>query len=160
MANYNDIIDGSDLMMFYNGKSISFATSHQLTLTGTTLDVSTKDHGTWGSKKIGKLSWSITSDNLFMLQPFKLFTGLWMDKNPITVVCACKAEPDANPDYYGVVTPTNGWSPLSNSGYTGKAIITNITVNAKDGESATYSITLEGTGALTPYVSTPPPANN
>lgn len=41
----NEIIRGSDLMLFYEGKSLAFATNHQLSLTGNPLEVSSKDHG-------------------------------------------------------------------------------------------------------------------
>lgn len=41
----NTIVRGSDLMLFYNGASLAYATSHQLTLTGNALEVSSKDHG-------------------------------------------------------------------------------------------------------------------
>mgnify|MGYP001065025481 CR=1 FL=1 len=36
--------------------------------------------------------------------------------------------------------------------YTGKVVITSITANAPDNDNATYSVTLEGTGALSPKV--------
>lgn len=48
--------------------------------------------------------------------------------------------------------PVTGWTPEANNGYSGSAVITSITANAPDNENATYSITLEGSGALTKIV--------
>ena len=46
--------------------------------------------------------------------------------------------------------PADGWT--AGGGYTGKVVITSITANAPDNDNATYSVTLEGTGALSPKV--------
>ena len=43
--------------------------------------------------------------------------------------------------------PSTGWSKNDN-GYYGQAIITSIDATANDGDNATYSVSLEGTGAL------------
>jgi len=43
-----------------------------------------------------------------------------------------------------------GWvhATGAGSGYTGNAIITDVSLDAKDDDNATFSITLEGTGGL------------
>lgn len=41
----NTIVKGSDLMLFYDGAALAYATSHQLTLSGNTIEISSKDHG-------------------------------------------------------------------------------------------------------------------
>ncbi len=143
----NTIVKGSDLMLFYNSKSLAYATNHQLSLSGETKDISSKDHGDWTAKTMGKLSWSITSDNLFTDTDYSAMVDLWIAKDPITVVFAVKGNTDSdNGD--GTVVPVTGWTPKAANGYTGKVIITGITANAPDNENATYSITLEGVGAL------------
>lgn len=65
---------------------------------------------------------------------------IWMNREPITVVFAVKSETEY---------PVGGWTPKAGSGYSGSAIVTSITANAADNDNATYSITLEGAGALT-----------
>jgi len=52
----NTIVRGSDLMLFYNGKSLAYATSHKLSLSGEAKEISSKDSGEWTDKMIGKLS--------------------------------------------------------------------------------------------------------
>ena len=44
--------------------------------------------------------------------------------------------------------PTEGWQSNAD-GYKGQAIITSIEATATDGENATYSVQMSGTGALT-----------
>lgn len=135
-------------MLFYNGKSLAFATSHQLSLSGEAKEISSKDSGEWTNKIIGKLSWSITSDNLFTETDYDSMVDLWIKRTPIEVIFAVKGNTGTdNGD--GTVVPTGGWTPKAASGYKGKVVITGITANAPDNDNATYSITLEGAGALT-----------
>jgi hypothetical protein len=66
------ILRGSDLMLFItvNNKptSIAFATSHKLSLSGETVETSTKDSsGKWASKQVNKISWNVTTENLYSL---------------------------------------------------------------------------------------------
>ena len=69
-------IDGSDLMLFIGTgsgqsityKSIAFATSHKLSMSAETVETSSKDSGgKWVSKAVRKLSWNMSTDNLFSL---------------------------------------------------------------------------------------------
>ena len=98
----NTIVRGSDLMLFYNGVSLAYATSHQLSLSGNAIEVSSKDHGEWTSKMIGKLSWSITSDNLFTEEDYSSMVDLWIARTPIEIIFTLKKEAD------GVVIPATG----------------------------------------------------
>jgi hypothetical protein len=96
---------------------------------------------------IGKLSWSITSDNLFTETDYSTMVDLWIARTAIDVIFAVKGNTGTvNAD--GTTVPTAGWTPKAASGYKGKVVITGITANAPDNENATYSITLEGAGAL------------
>jgi len=63
MAN---VINGSDLMLFINGKSLAFATSHKLSISADTTETSSKDSsGSWTTKKVKKLSWTASTENLY-----------------------------------------------------------------------------------------------
>ena len=59
------IIKGDELMLFKNDQSLAFATAHTLTISGSTIDISSKDHGYWGASEIGNITWEITSENLY-----------------------------------------------------------------------------------------------
>lgn len=141
-----NIIKGDDLMLFdADGHSIAYATQHTLTITADAADISSKDHGFWGGSEINKITWEITSENLYTTTAYDdLFTKM-IAKQAITVYFGMKTET-------GTGTVVDGdyeyWSKKANSTYTGKAFITSLTANANSGENATFSVTLTGTGKI------------
>lgn len=55
------------------------------------------------------------------------------------------------PDADGHVVPSGGWESAGDL-YGGKVTISNIDLNADNGSVATYSVTFNGHGALTPQL--------
>ena len=141
------IVKGDELMLFKDNKSLAYATSHTLSITGNTVDISSKDHGYWGASEIGNITWEITSENLYVDTEFDgLFTSM-VEKSPITVTFGHANAYNAN----GLGDSSTYWIPDASVGakyYEGPAVITSLQANANTGENATYSITLTGTGAL------------
>lgn len=136
------VINGSDLMVFVGGKSIALATSHSLSISGDTTDISNKDlgGGTWSAGKVSKLSWTAQSSNLYSITGFNTLFNLMAAKTEVTLVFALKKE---------TALPSDGhWTPATTGTYTGTAVITGLEVNAQDGDNATFSVTFTGTGAL------------
>jgi predicted secreted protein len=67
-----NVINGSDLMLFIKVgelyQSIAFATSTKLSMSTETVETSSKDSGgKWVNKAPRKLSWNMSTDNLFSL---------------------------------------------------------------------------------------------
>lgn len=151
------IIKGDDLMLFIpngsNGyKSIAYATSHTLTMSAETVDINTKDHGEWGSTTVNKISWSISTENLYTDEDFDVLFEAMVAKTPITIVFGAKAEAqsvivaDGDAPYY---TPANGDVAHANAYMkTGKVLITSLVANTPSGENATYTAEFQGVGAL------------
>ena len=137
MAN---ILLGTDLMLFKDNKALAVATSCKFTISANAMDISNKDSGKWTSKKAGKLSWNASSDNLFILEEYTTLVGLMTSRTEVDIQFSTVSNPDKADDA--------DWAANSD-GYEGKAIITSIDVNANDGETATYTVQFEGTGALT-----------
>ena len=141
----NTIIKGDDLMLFDEaGKSLAFATSHTLSISADAVDTSSKDHGIWKANEVNKINWELTSENLYTNGAYDTLMEKMVARQPITVYFGTKKETDADKtvadgDY------TN-WTGAS--GYTGKVLITSLSVNANTGENATYSATFTGTGKL------------
>ena len=141
----NTIIKGDDLTLFDEaGKSLAFATSHTLSISADAVDTSSKDHGIWKANEVNKINWELTSENLYTNDAYDTLMGKMVARQPITVYFGTKKETDADKtvadgDY------TN-WTGAS--GYTGKVLITSLSVNANTGENATYSATFTGTGKL------------
>ena len=140
MAN---VILGTDLMLFKANKALAVATSCKLTINANAMETSSKDSGKWTSKKAGKLSWNASSDNLFTIADYTELVDAMISRTEVDLQFSTVSNSDANNDI-----PSDGWK-ANTDGYSGKAIITSIDVNAPDGENATYTVSFEGTGALT-----------
>lgn len=140
-------VRGEELMVFLNNKSIAYATSHTLNITGNTIDISSKDHGYFGASEIGNITWEVTSENLFTDGEYDtLFTAM-LAKTPVTLVFGRAKNYNAN----GLGESQDNWSPddtQSSKYYQGPAVITSLNLTANTGEMATFSVTFTGNGAL------------
>ena len=140
-------VKGGDLMAFVGGKSIAFATSHTLEINAETANTSNKDEGggDWESSEVSILSWSVSSDNLFSFdgegQKYDELFDMMIAKTPVALVFCKKSETATD-------VPTGGWT-VSTPKYTGNAVITSLSLNAQNGEYATFSVQFQGVGALT-----------
>lgn len=140
-------IKGGDLMLFISGTSIAYATSHTLEINGETQDTSNKDEGGggWASSEVSILSWNASSENLYSLdgegKNFGDLFDLMVAKEPITAVFSKKSESTTD-------VPEGGWTSAAPK-YTGQLVITNLSLNAPNGEYATYTVQFQGVGALT-----------
>lgn len=149
------IIDGGDLMLFVNGHSIAFATSHSLSISTETSETTNKDiRGGWAASKVKKFSWTCNTENLYANAgsgtTFADLFDLMVAKTEITAIFGLKSQ-GASAD-----VPTTGWTPatsLSDSTtvnyYTGSVVITSLEVNAPDDDNATFTCEFTGCGALT-----------
>ncbi len=141
------IINGSDLMLFINGKSIAMSTSHKLSITAETAEISHKDvGGAWGASAVKKLSWETSTENLFSSSSttgngYDELFNLMIAKTPIDAVFSTTEN---------IVDdmPTGGWTVPTSGCYKGKVIITSLELNAQSGENATFTASFKGTGAL------------
>ncbi len=139
------IIKGDDLMLFdEDGNSLAFATSHQLTVSADAVETSSKDGGVWASNEVNKISWELTSENLYTANSYDKLMDLMLTRTAIQVYFGTKKENDPNKTV--VDGDYNCWTGAK--GYTGKVFITSLTANASTGENATYSATFTGTGKL------------
>ena len=129
-------IKGQELMLFLGGKSIAYATSHTLEISAETADTSNKDEGggDWAS-----------SENLFTTDGngsgYDTLFDYMIKKTPIDAVFGQKKET-------AVDVPTQGWTANTTGVYEGKVVITSLSLNAPNGEYATYSVQFTGVGAL------------
>lgn len=139
-------IKGGDMMLFLGGKSIAYATSHTLEITGETTDTSNKDEGggDWSSQEVSILSWSASSENIYSEDGqgdnFDDLYDLMIAKQPIDAVFARKSETTTD-------VPEGGWTSKKPT-YEGKVVITSLSLNAPNGEFASYTAQFQGVGAL------------
>lgn len=142
-------IKGGNLMLFINGKSIAYATNHTLEISAETKDTSNKDEGggNWAAEEVGLLSWTASSENLYSTDgagtKYEDLYDAMIAKTPIAAVFCLRSEADSVTS-----VPQNGWTP-SVPKYTGNVIITSLSLNAPNGEYATFTANFNGVGALT-----------
>lgn len=140
-------IKGQELMLFLGGKSIAYATSHTLEISGETADTSNKDEGggDWATSEISKLSWTASSENLFSTDgsggTYDALFDYMIKKTPIDAVFGLKKETTTD-------VPATGWTAATTGVYEGKVVITSLSLNAPNGEYATYSVQFTGVGEL------------
>jgi predicted secreted protein len=141
------VINGNELMLFINGKSIAYATSHTLNISGDAKDVSSKDNvGGWNDSEMGNLSWTVNSENLMANAGngyvFDDLFDLMIAKEKIDVVFTRRAG--------GVSAEigNDGWSIGTETQYQGQVLITSLEQAASNGENATMKIDMTGCGQL------------
>lgn len=141
---------GKDFMLFVGGKALALATSCKLSISAETIDTQSKDSGIWTEKDIKKLSWNGSSENLFSaddkVNGYDVLLDLMLKRKPIEAKFGIPANADSDE------VPSFGWT-LPAASYSGNVLITNLELNAPDGDKATFSATFEGTGKLNPRVS-------
>jgi len=137
---------GGDMMLFVATKPVAFSSAAKLDISLKTRDIGSKDSGHWDEKAAGKMSWTASSDALMCddltgtgnSTYSDLFTAM-ETRTPLAIVFATAA--GTAPDF--TISAVAGKSKFTGSGF-----ITSLSMNAPDNESATYSISFEGTGAL------------
>ena len=134
------------MMLFVATKPVAFSTAAKLDISLKTRDIGSKDSGYWDEKAPSKMSWTASSDALMCddltgtgnSTIADLYTAMEA-RTPVALVFATKT--GTSPDY--TASAVAGKTKFSGSGY-----ITSLSLSAPDNDSATYSISFEGTGAL------------
>lgn len=163
----NQVIKGKQLMVFMNGKSVAAATTHSLNITTETADTTSKDTGGMFSEiEVTKVSWTMSTENLFCIDGTgatydELFDAL-VAGTKVKLVFTSKTTTEKSLDE----APEAGWTSniqinsaggvISATGdpgyigtaYYGYAYITDLSLNAANGDNATYTATFTGSGVL------------
>lgn len=148
MAVENDkIVYGGNMMLFVGSgttkQPLAFSQSAKLSVNMTSREISSKDSGNWTDKAAGKYDWNASTDGLLNFSITGATTGIDQVYNlfiaglPINLVFAQKT--GTTPFHTVDATKKN---------FSGTALITSIDMNAGEVDSATYTISLEGSGAL------------
>lgn len=143
-ADTQRIVYGGNLMIFINSSPVAFSTSASLSVSTEVREASSKDSANWKDKGAGRMEWSCSTEGLYNMSTsgtthsindlYNFFTG----GTAVTITFGSKTG----------TTPS--WTLDSNVKYfTGLAVITGFEFVGADGETSTYSISLEGSGELT-----------
>ena len=144
-----DIIKGNKLMVFLNDAPIAFATSHSLSITVNTSEVSTKDHGDFPSVIGNNITWEITTENLYSDNAESALWTAMKTMQPVTVKFAPASNYNNTTSQKGIVGVESAAEWTAGTAIaSGKALITSLSVNAPSGDNATLSATFTGVGEL------------
>jgi len=148
------ILKGTDVMLFINTgtslKSVAYATNHTLTIGTSSQEISTKDSGAgvWTESAVQKLNWSSTTENMYSIDGAGLnFDDLFevmVARTPVTIAFSLESSYANKPS----TVPAGGWTPIATPKYTGTGYITDLQLNAPDGDNASFTCTVTGVGAL------------
>ena len=161
------MVNGSDIMLFIDGKSVAHASSHSLNITAETEDINTKDAGVYGMTEVSRLNWEVSADHFYTTDGYTTFFDAMNTRKPIQVVFALKDAATSSPANAEVInTESTGdgyWAPSTAYGgtspnyvyvnyYYGDAIITSLNWTADAGSKATFQATLAGQGPISKNV--------
>jgi hypothetical protein len=146
-------IEGKNLMLFIDSKTIALATSCSLNVSRNMDEASSKDDGSWRTVTPGDASWDISTDALFSPDKasdsdkqssfYEAFAAM-VEGKELTAVFTLADNASA------IGLPEAGWLPASTGGYTGKCYVNSANISAAKGSAASQSISFTGNGPLTP----------
>lgn len=147
----SDIVKGSMLQVKVGNNILGFATSHSLSITTNTTEVSTKDHGDYPAVIAQSVSWEVQCENLYTDANEAALIAIQTSKTPVTITFCKVSNYDAN-DEKGIVPGPNtdgdnSWTPGATI-LSGQAYLTSFQVNAPAGDNATISCTFTGNGSF------------
>lgn len=156
-----DILKGSALQLFINdGGSndvcIGFATSHALSITINTTELSTKDHGDSPAVLPTTVTWEVTAENVYATTSMAKLLGYVKNRSKVTIKFAEVENYSQNGGSYSYYATEPGiiendsktsWS-IGKIIAQGKAYITSYSINAASGDNASISCTFTGSDTL------------
>ena len=152
MRTNTQIIKGSKLMLFIKDqndqyKPVGFATSHSIQFTTNTTEILTKDHGDFPSQVVQSIGWTVSAENFYSDLGEATYLQILKSKQPVLIQFAEASNYSNDTTEKGVIDSNEEWTV--DSGHiiaSGKAIITDFSVNAPAGDNATMSVTFTGIG--------------
>lgn len=160
-------IMGERLQLFIgegdNAKTLACATNLSVQVDADSIDVSCKDTGKFSASIAGKISWSVTTDCLFVIEDEEGGTGghksnyselmdALINGTPLTATWSTVANFDtanaAGGDEDGHVFNKTKKAEDGKDLYYGKVVITSLSLTADNGSLSTYSVSMAGKGAI------------
>ncbi len=148
-VNKSTTIYGDKLMLYYGGKPIALGQSCSVEITSDTLDTSNKMSGDWKEFLTGQASFTISSESL-LTYASTAEEGIDLSKYS-TFKDLVKAQVARDPVAFVIATAKGAAEDyeMDSEFISGKAIITQCSLNAQAGQLSTCTIQMQGTGELT-----------
>lgn len=142
-------VNGTDLCLFITSgatkKCIALAQSCKIGWSMAERNTTSKDDGSWESSAPGRMSWTVDADSLFTSlssgsthYTYDDLIDLAFARTPLTVTI-------------GQVTTVGMYPQTLGTGrnLTGLVYLTKVDLDAKDADSASFSVSMKGSGTLT-----------
>lgn len=133
--------------------TLACATSLSVNVQSDSIDISCKQTGKWGASMRGKMSWDASTDCLMCVSDYNELMNAMIDGTPLTLTFATVANygtaNEGTADENGHIFNASTKAESANDLWTGKAVITSISLSADNGSLSTYSVSFQGVGALT-----------
>jgi predicted secreted protein len=150
MAASDGQLNGTELGVYVGANLIAYSTNATININHSTRNTSSKESGGWEESMEGMRSWDVTCD--------ALYAWLKPDGSPLTK----KSMSVMFTDYiYTRATFELTWGSKNTSGdgwtkYVGDAWLTSASITAATEETATFSVSFQGTGPLVQTIDTTP----
>lgn len=151
----NDLINGDSLLLYITSADtvVAYATSASLQIDGETLDTSSKFSCRWAANLGGRASYTISADALYCnADSATANSGISFDG-----LMSLMLEGDAvdwalgqEQAWTGACEENPHVLDKAKTYYTGKAVITSLSLEAGNNEIATSSISMSGSGPIVP----------
>lgn len=132
--------------------TLACATSLSVNINSDSIDVSCKDTGKYGASMAGKINWDISTDCLFIVDDYSALVDALIAGTPLTATWATvsnyEAANAAGGDEEGHIFNNTTKAQSSNDLYYGKVVLTGVSLTADNGALSTYSVTMQGKGAI------------
>lgn len=149
-----DIFRG-ELMLFIGENPVAFGSSAGLDISTEELDISNKMMGNWAGSLAGKMSFTISSESLLTRKEGALSFDTLLEKqiagDPLDFFFGSAKASDQ--DNFGGTFEKDD----KQVNYTGKVIITSLSIKSDNGQIVSVSASFKGVGALTPVKPVTPP---
>lgn len=146
-----DIFRG-ELMLFVGEDPIAFGSSAGLDISTEELDISNKMMGDWSGSLSGKKSFTISSESLLTRKEGAMSFDTLLDKqikgDPLDFFFGSAKATDKD-NFGGTYT-----KDTEQKNYTGKVIITSLSIKSDNGQIVSVSASFKGVGALKPVEGT------
>ena len=150
MAAQDGQLNGTELGVYIGGTLIAYSTSATLNMNHSTRSTSSKESGGWEDNMEGMRNWDVSCDALYAwLDPAGSAISNSTLSDMFTAYIATRAS----------FTLTFGSTSTTGVGftkYTGDAWMTSASISAPLEDTATFSVSFQGSGALTQTIDTTP----
>lgn len=144
-----NIYQGKDFLIGITGNNpIAHATSHTISITRDTRDISSKDTGIANDFVAGNIKWEVSVDALYPAKSRDVSTG------NSTFDTLYEAQRDGTAlDFWSGVAPTGGPIPVTagSNTLTGKVYISKLEKKMGSNDSLSYTVSFTGTGPITKH---------